>query len=229
MWSVEVSVRWCSWFLCEFVSRGQIPPCAPKCLKVLWLSTRAEEQPLILLIISYFHCSRHKKKPQEMANKKKHLRLHKSQDQFKLMQVDEPGSPYVSSLPETPPPNHSLSESLKGSAGWMAHFITACHVQSNSSTRPILQPLQPLLTGFRGACKTVLPCRTRAGGCITKKSASNYSQARNCGWAVGAPLLPPSLTGYSHHGFGPDLGWAKDPQLTASQAKTPTHHLNPPS
>lgn len=62
----------------------------------------------------------------------------------------------------------------------MGHFITACHVQSNSSTGSILQPSQPLLTGFRdwrrvglglgvvvwggGALvKTVQPSRTQDG------------------------------------------------------------------
>ncbi len=34
----------------------------------------------------------------------KHLQMHKSEDQLKLMQLDEPGSPYTSSVPETSPP-----------------------------------------------------------------------------------------------------------------------------
>lgn len=72
----------------ELVSHRQI---CPKCLKVVWLTTRAEEQPLILLVISYSRRRRHKGGQQEVMedkkNKKSHLRFHKSQDQLKLMRL----------------------------------------------------------------------------------------------------------------------------------------------
>lgn len=46
---------------------------------------------------------------------------------------------------------------------WMAHFITTCCVQSDSSSGPLCHR-QPLFTGCRGACKTALPGRVKAGG-----------------------------------------------------------------
>lgn len=50
----------------------------------------------------------------------------------------------------------SPRETAKGGSAWMAHFITACRVQSNNSSRP---SLQPLFTAFRQACKSALLCR----------------------------------------------------------------------
>lgn len=148
----------------------QIPRRGPKCLKVVWLSTRAEEQPLTLLVISYRLCRRHKEGLQEVMEDKKNKKAPSLLQISRSIKANaaEPGSPYRSSLAEiypnpTPPSRTPVDEPLKGSRGWMAHFITAIHVQSDSSTGPFLQPLQPLLPGFRGACKTVSPCRAGEG------------------------------------------------------------------
>lgn len=95
----------------------------------------------------------------------------------------------------------------------MGHFITACHVQSNSSTGSILQPSQPLLTGFRdwrqvglvvgggvvvaggGACKNCSAQQDigQDGGCITKNQPGIKARQKT----VGGLLVPLRLAFFS--------------------------------
>lgn len=86
----------------------QIPRRGPKCLKVVWLSTRAEEQPLTLLVISYRRCRRHKERLQEVMEDKKTKKAPSLLQISRSIKANaaEPGSPYRSSLDEIYPPHH---------------------------------------------------------------------------------------------------------------------------
>lgn len=100
-------VWWCSRLPGELASRRLIRCRGPKCLKVVWLTTRAEERPLILLVIS--------QPPQREAagsgggykKKKKAPSLAQISRSIKV-NAAEPGSPYRSSLPEIYPPYLTL-------------------------------------------------------------------------------------------------------------------------
>lgn len=108
----------------------------------------------------------------------------------------------------------------------MGHFITACHVQSNSSHQlhsaaftAFINRLQGLAAGgvggcgggveVGGACKNCSAQQDigQDGGCITKICLELKPSKRL--W-VGSRfpsdwlffLLPPSLTGHSYHRFG---------------------------
>lgn len=83
----------------------QIPRRGPKCLKVVWLSTRAEEQPLTLLVISYRLCRRHKEGLQEVMEDKKNKKAPSLLQISRSIKANaaEPGSPYRSSLAEIYP------------------------------------------------------------------------------------------------------------------------------
>lgn len=93
----------CSQLLCDFVIRLLRPKVSLKSALTLHSSRRATTHPPHNLMPSLQPPQR---KLQE-TGREKHLQSQKkkkSQDQLKLMQLDEPGSPYPSSLPEPPPP-----------------------------------------------------------------------------------------------------------------------------
>lgn len=70
------------------------------------------------------------------------------------------------------------------------HFITACRVQWNNSSRPILQPL---FTAFREACKSALPCRIWliGGGVVVPYKIQPWVKAQQK--TVGGLLVPRPL------------------------------------
>lgn len=78
----------------------------------------------------------------------------------------------------------------------MAHFITAIHEQSDGSTRPFLQPLQPLITGFGGGgvgglVKLFCPAELGRGLHNKKKKKISLELKPSKGLWVGCWCPPP--------------------------------------